>query len=249
MLIVIEKVPTTVELVNTLNHHISEYHALNEQHETAVRTANESYKTNAASGIYTDEHLKKTLYNALDRASTEFTAQATSLNARMREYVDTIKQKIFNALHTVTKPADYETQISNAFAFIQSEGADITDETAAEILKKFLADPDTMRRFRSIIERQKGEAITDAYGNTTFPQTFGQLQKYEKFAAAFDELTETIDKLFTRPKTETDAEYLRSGVKLSVPMDSYMQLVGEKNAATEAATIETMLSELFEVSA
>lgn len=248
MLMTIDKATTNIELVDTLNQYISEYHQISEQHENAVRVVNEKYKTLVNGGMCTERYLQDFLSNELNKTDSSFKARAEELNARASHYIGNVKQKVFAALHKVEKSTNYQLQISNAVMFLRDEGANITDETASQILQGFTKDIETMQRFRNLVEHQKGESITDAYGNTTFPLTFGHLQKYEKFAAAFDELTATVDKLFIRPTTETDIEFY-NGTKLSVPMPCYMQLVSEKNAVEEAETVETMLSELFEVSA
>ena len=248
MLMTIDKATTNIELVDTLNQYISEYHQISEQHEAAVRAVNVQFKASRASGLYTERYLHDFLNNGLEKANSSYKVRAEELNAKVRNYVDNVKQKAFAALHKVEKSTNYLLQISNAVMFLRDEGANITDETASQILQSFTKDIETMQRFRNLIEHQKGEKLTDSYGNTTFPLTFGHLQRYEKFAAAFTELTETVDKLFIRPTTETDIEFY-NGTKLSVPMPCYMQLVSEKNAVEEAETVETMLSELFEVSA
>ncbi len=248
MLMYIDKATTNIELVDTLNQYISEYHQISEQHEAAVRAVNVQFKASRASGLYTERYLHDFLNNGLEKANSSYKVRAEELNAKVRNYVDNVKQKAFTALHKVEKSTDYQLRISNAVMFLRDEGTNITDETAAQILHGFTKDIETMQRFWNLVEHQKGESITDAYGNTTFPLTFGHLQKYEKFAAAFTELTDTAVKLFIRPTTETDIEFY-NGTKLSVPMPCYMQLVSEKNAVEEAETIEEMMQDLFAESA
>ena len=99
----------------------------------------------------------------------------------------------------------------------------------------------------SVLEKQiapSDRQIADQYGNTTFPQTFGQLFKYEKFRDALAELQEMADTLFIRKLSQTETEYLH-GATLSVPTDGYMQLVTERNIIEQAETVENMISELF----
>lgn len=123
----------------------------------------------------------------------------------------------------------------------------ISDETAAQILRDFTGDMEIMQRFRSVLEKQiapSGRQIADQRGNTTFPQTFGQLFKYEKFRDALAELQEMADTLFIRKLSQTETEYLH-GATLSVPTDGYMQLVTERNIIEQAETVENMISELF----
>lgn len=227
---------------------IEEYHQLNEQLDAAVRAANQQYKENAASDMYTAEYLENRLKDSVDKAHADFAAQAAALNANAKKHIAALKRKILPALSDTAKAADYAVKVNNALQFIQLEGVEISDETASEILREFIGDIETMKRFRSVIEHQRGEKLTDAYGRTTFPLTFGWLTKCEQLTAAFSELEETAAHLFTRKKAETETEFLRNGLKLSVPMDSYMQHMDEKNTSEQAETVEAMLTELFPTS-
>lgn len=196
---------------------------------------------------YTPEHLREVYEEnkaALLAAAAE---KAKVLNASARGAVEHLSGKAVPALSTSEKPADYAVRISNALQFIQLEGAAISDETAAQILRDFTGDMEIMQRFRSVLEKQiapSDRQIADQYGNTTFPQTFGQLFKYEKFRDALAELQEMADTLFIRKLSQTETEYLH-GATLSVPTDGYMQLVTERNIIEQAETVENMISELF----
>lgn len=115
----------------------------------------------------------------------------------------------------------YQYEIAYAIGISEA----ISDETAAQILRDFTGDMEIMQRFRSVLEKQiapSGRQIADQRGNTTFPQTFGQLFKYEKFRDALAELQEMADTLFIRKLSQTETEYLH-GATLSVPTDGYMQ--------------------------
>ena len=166
---------------------IGEYHASQQSLADGVRALNQKYKEDVQANTYTPEHLREVYEEnkaALLAAAAE---KAKVLNASARGAVEHLSGKAVPALSTSEKPADYAVRISNALQFIQLEGAAISDETAAQILRDFTGDMEIMQRFRSVLEKQiapSDRQIADQYGNTTFPQTFGQLFKYEKFRDA-----------------------------------------------------------------
>ena len=245
MNVIISQTPTTVVLKSYLEQLTKNFHELNTQLETAYRTANRRYKEGSASNVYSEEHLQELLRSETEQASSSFKAQADTLNGKANRYVSELKKQIISALSEFNKPADYAVRIGNALQFIKAEGTEIDDATASQILHDFERDTKTMQRFRSVIEHQKGEKLSDAYGRTTFPLTFGWLEKCEQLLEAFAELEATTAHLFVGRKAETETEYTPSGVKLAVPMDGYSQLIGERNAAEQAETLETMIGELF----
>ena len=245
MNVIINKTPTAVLFRAYLEQLAKEYHELNEELETAYRTANKQYKDDSLRGVYTDKHLRRNLDLALGTATDKFYKASEQLNAKAKSYISELKKKIIPALSEMEKPSDYAVRVNNALQFVQVEGAEIDDATAFQILHDFERDVETMRRFRSVIEHQKEEKLSDAYGRTTFPLTFGRLEKCEKLIEAFEELETTIERLFIRKKAETETEYTSTGVKLSVPMDRYSQLIGEEIAVKQAETLEKMVAELL----
>lgn len=223
---------------------IAAYHELNAQLEGNVRSANQKYRDQSLEQVYTDEYLQNNLNQTIAQAMTDFMSQAAELNTQAMQRIAATRKKLVDALALKNKPTDYAIRIGNALAFLQIEGPEITDATAAQILKDFLGDVEIMQRFRSVIERQKGEKLSDAYGKTTFPLTFGQLEKCEMLMDAMAELENMAEHLFIRKKAETDVEHFKNGVKLYVPMDGYSQQVGELSILEQAGTVETMAAEL-----
>ena len=245
MNVIINKTPTAVLFKAYLEQLISEYHEANKELEASYRTANKQYKDGIANGAYTDEHLRRSLDLALGVATDQFFKSSERLNVKAKSYISELKKKIIPALSETEKPSDYAVRVNNALQFVQVEGTEIDDATAFQILHDFERDIETMQRFRSVIEHQKGEKLSDAYGRTMFPLTFGRLEKCEHLIRAFEELEGTAEKLFVCGKTETETEYLKNGKKLSVPMDGYMQLMSEKNIIEQAEKTEAMIAELF----
>ena len=236
---VMNKETVEINIKEQLAQLISKYNTSQQSLADNVRALNQKYKEDVQEKTYTPEHLREVYEEnkaALLAAAAE---KATALNASARGVVEHLSGKAV--------PADYAVRISNALQFIQLEGAAISDETAAQILRDFTGDMEIMQRFRSVLEKQiapSDRQIADQYGNTTFPQTFGQLFKYEKFRDALAELQEMADTLFIRKLSQTETEYLH-GATLSVPTDGYMQLVTERNIIEQAETVENMISELF----
>lgn len=223
---------------------IAAYHELNAQLEGNIRSANQKYREQSQEQVFTDEYLQNNLNHTIAQAMTEFLSQAAVLNTQAKQHIAAAKEKQSASLVMVDKLPDYAIRVSNALAFLQIEGPEITDATAAQILKDFLGDVEIMQRFRSVIERQKGEKLSDAYGKTTFPLTFGQLEKCEMLLDAMAELENMAEHLFIRKKTETEVEHFKNGVKLYVPMDGYSQQVGELSILEQAGTVEAMAAEL-----
>ena len=60
MNVIINKTPTAVLFKAYLEQLTKEYHELNKELEMTYRTANKQYKDGIASGVYTDEHLRRT---------------------------------------------------------------------------------------------------------------------------------------------------------------------------------------------
>lgn len=222
---------------------IETYHNLNKQLESSIRSANQNYREQSREQVYTEEHLQNKLNKAVSQAMQDFMTQAAALNAQARQQITITKEKLVKALTLKEKPMDYAVRISNALAFLRIEGQEITDETASQILRDFLGDAEIMQRFRSVIERQKGDKLTDAYGRTTFPLTFGQLERYEMLLEAVAELERTAAQLFVHKKAETEVDH-RNGVKLFIPVDGYSQQVGELNILQQAETVQTMAEEV-----
>ena len=247
MKVIMNKKTVEVSIKEQLAQLISKYNASQQGLADNVRALNQKYKEDVQANTYTPEHLR-TVYEenkaALRSAAAE---KAKALNASARGAVEQLSNETLLALNASEKPADYAVRISNALQFIQLEGADISDETAAQILRDFIGDMEIMHRFRSVLVKQIAPSerqIADQYGSTTFPLTFGQLFKCEKLLDALAELQEMADMLFIRKLSQTETEYLH-GATLSVPTDGYMQLVTERNIIEQADTVERMLSELF----
>lgn len=247
--VIFGKMPTQVNIKGQLELLITEYQTGQQELADGCRIAKSQLLANAQSELYTAEGLREQYNRQRDSLLTVAKNKAVALNAKAVKAVASVKADALKALYEVDRGRDYAASVNNALQFIQIEGEGITDETAAQILREFIGDIETMQRFRSVIEKQvaaRGDQLTDAYGHTTFPQTFGKLYHAETFAQALAELEEMASSIFIRELTQTETEFLH-GVSVSVPTDSYMQLITERNIIEQAETVETMLAELFTV--
>ena len=224
---------------------ISEYRSQAAQLEAIVRTANQKYKERLREqDLYTPKFMETERSRAVDQAAAAHQNKAAELNTRAKTHISSAKERLLSAVTAVEKSSDYAVRVNNALQFLQIEGAAITDETAAQILSDFLGDVETMQRFRSVISHQKGEQLTDAYGKTTFPLTFGRLEKIEMFIGAFADLETSAEQLFIRKMSRTEEEYMSTGLTLYVPMDSLSQLMAERVIIEQANTVDVMADEL-----
>ena len=119
---------------------IAAYHELNAQLEGNIRSANQKFRDQSQEQVYTDEYLQNNLNQTIAQAMTDFLSQAAALNSQAKQHIAAAKEKQAAALAMVDKSPDYAIRVSNALAFLQLEGSEITDATAAQILKDFLGD-------------------------------------------------------------------------------------------------------------
>ena len=224
---------------------ISEYRSQAAQLEESVRAANQKYKKRLREqDLYTPKFMETERSRAVDQAAAAHKNKAAELNTRAKTHISSAKERLLSAITAVDKSGDYAVRVNNALQFVRIEGAAITDETAAQILSDFLGDVETMQRFRSVISHQKGEQLTDAYGKTTFPLTFGRLEKIEMFMGAFADLEATAEQLFIRKMSRTEEEHMPTGLTLYVPMDGLSQLMAERVIIDQANTVDVMADEL-----
>ena len=164
---VMNKETVEVNIKEQLAQLISKYNASQQSLADSARALNQKYKEDVQANTYTPEHLREVYEEnkaALLAAAAE---KAKVLNASARGVVEHLSGKAVPALSASEKPADYAVRISNALQFIQLEGAAISDETAAQILRDFTGDMEIMQRFRSVLEKQiapSDRQIADQYG-------------------------------------------------------------------------------------
>lgn len=225
---------------------INEYHKANDQLTESIIKANTKCKNALSEKIYTPQHSADILEKEYEAAESIFKSQAESLNERLNAALTLLRKNVVPALSKAEKTPDYSIKVNNALQFLQIEGANITDEAAAHILGDFLKDVEAMQQFRRVIGHQlEGKAsITNSYGKTTFPLTFGYLERCEQVIAALEDMEETAKKMFLRNKTASKVDHI-GGVRLWEPMDSYTQLVSEYNIVEQAGTFEEMCTEHF----
>lgn len=225
---------------------ISKFHAIQQDYEAATRDVNEAFKKHAFENKdFTHEALIKAHEETIKSNNAEYKARCAQINGNLYKYISDIKSKLTGELSVSNNSADYSMRFNNALVFLQAEGSEITDEIASDIFSEFKNDMPLMRRVRRMIELQKGEKISDGYGNTTFSKTLGALDRYEKYCAEFDGIGEIASKIFMTECVDGELDEFK-GHMLSVPMLSYPELIYESQLAEGADVLQKMTSELFE---
>lgn len=164
-----------------------------------------------------------------------------------------ITQHIKNARHETLPdavrnretPADYQAQISNALAFLQAAGGQLTDDEAFDILKPFFNDWEQMHAFERVImhnfERTSPEL--GAFGlRSRFPKALGGiLDIADTHTRLFDEAEKLAKSLFTSRGTYLHAVYV-SGyeIKGEYIADGYEQLAAQDRIIEVAQNIDRL---------
>ncbi|KXG42658.1 hypothetical protein [Tepidibacillus decaturensis] len=197
--------------------------------------------------IYQADHIHKQIKDGLESVVSNVTKVNTTLNQKLNALVQGTKEKVMPLYVTeFEKPADYETQISNALRYLDIEGEDITDDSAYPILKKFIDDHDQMKLFKNIIKKRvkaNGGQMEDANGKSTFPKTFGKLNEIEMILDIFNEMESIAEKLFMHDK-ENGETFIINGYKYSLPIESYEEIASEEGIVALAKKLEDELKKI-----
>ena len=155
------------------------YNANKQTQEAAIRTMLEPYKMKGHR--YTADGLRQEIREHMETIISDWKKYDTVLNQQVKAVIAEAKKSLLKAIVITAKnrPADYATSISNAIQFVKIALEDVDtmtvatmDEELHSILKDFVDDYDTMKRFKKMVEQKYPEFI-DANGNCIFPKTFG----------------------------------------------------------------------------
>lgn len=228
-----------MSIKNTIKDILNEYHNMNTKLEDSFRKANVRYK--AQQDIYSAEQNTLLLKNDYEAAIGIFSTEADMLNKKINGTLADLKKTVYTDLNKSEKTAGYSIRINNALQFLQAEGINLTDETAAHILSEFITDIETMCQFRRVIQHQLGDDVhlDNTQGKTKYPLTLGYLQACEEIFSAVDEMQETAQHMFMFEKRPTESENI-NGLTLIVPMDTYAQLMSEHNIIEQADYFELL---------
>lgn len=226
------------ELVKKIQAIIDAYHDNSEQLAKEIKRIVEVW--GAKVNDYKIERINENIRNEVAAARSSSEKLNKVYNQKLKVILDEAKKKVLPELSTkTTKPSDYATQVNNALQFLMIESEAINDESAYMILKEFVDDLDQMKLFKNVIGKKVD--LIDPNGNSTFPLTFGKLNKVEMILNSFNEVDAIANMLFVYPR-EDGQTYIVNGQSYSVPIDSYEQMAGEDSIISFAEIIEEYAS-------
>jgi len=112
-------------------------------------------------------------------------ANDNDFNNQLVKVITDEKENITNS--TVSKPSDYQGQITNALEFIKLSGDKITDELAFDMVKPFQGDYPTMKLFEMVL-RNQAAGMCNA--------TLTRLRKFEYLKSRLAELENAANDFF-----------------------------------------------------
>ena len=229
---------------------VGEYRTISTEYENTIRAVNQVYKEKLLEGVYTHEYLNQLHDTALSEAQENFNSKRKPLNEKLNQEISELKKQLLWSLNRPSFATDYAVRVNNAIKFIELEGKGITDKALHSIISEFSNDMTLMKRFRRMIEIQTGGDInlTDVYGQTTYPLSFGNLARYEKFEEELEMLEDMAQNLFVSKMTEQEVDNAPDGKRISVPMDCLGELMTEQNIKDTAVSCQEMAAELFPTS-
>lgn len=221
------------ELVKKIQAIIDAYHANSEQLAKEIKRIVEEW--GAEVNIFAMDYIKEQIRNEVTAARSNAEKLNKVYNQKLKVILDEAKKTVFPELKKTSRPTDYATQVNNALQFLVIEAEQINDDTAYMILKDFIDDLDQMKLFKNVIGKRVD--LIDPNGNSTFPKTFGKLNKVEMVMNTFDEMESIANMLFVYPREDGET-YIVNGQAYSVPVDSYEQMADEESIIGFAEIVE-----------
>jgi F0F1-type ATP synthase membrane subunit b/b' len=221
------------ELVKRIQAIIDAYHENSEQLAKEIKRIVEEW--GAEVNTYSMQYINEQIRNEVAAARSNADKINKVYNQKLKVILDEAKGKVLPELKKTSRPSDYATQVNNALQFLVIEAEQINDDTAYMILKDFIDDLDQMKLFKNVIGKRVD--LIDPNGNTTFPKTFGKLNKVEMVMNTFDEMESIANMLFIYPREDGET-YIMNGQSYSVPVDSYEQMADEESIIGFAEIIE-----------
>lgn len=250
MNLLIDNTKLDVDFSNLVNELINEYREISTEYENTVRFINQQYKERLSENRYLPEYLNQLHDSALSEALEDFSEKRKPLNKKLNQGISELKKQLLHSLNKPVKETDYAVRVSNAIKFIELEGKGITDKALHSIVGEFSNDMELMKRFRRMVEIQTGDDIqlTDVYGNTKYPLSFGDLARYEMFETELETLESMAQNLFISQMSEQEVDNAPDGKRLSVPMDCLGEQMTEHTIKETALNCEEMAAEMFPTS-
>ncbi len=223
-----------IELIKKIQAIINFYHDNSEQLAKEIKKIVEEWGEEV--NTYSMDYIKEQIRNEVAAARSSSEKLNKVYNQKLKVILDEVKKQVIpEYFNKASRSSDYATQVNNALQFLVIEGEQITDDTAYMILKDFINDIDQMKLFKNVIGKRV--ELEDHNGNTTFPKTFGKLNKIEMVLNTFNEMESMANMLFIYPR-EDGQSYIMNGQAYSIPSDSYEQMADESNIISFAKIIE-----------
>lgn len=226
----------TIALAKKIQEYINSYKSIVND---IIEDMNENlapFKNSEVCKRYTDEGLKQTIVEIIKDSHDNIEKFGVVFNQKLTATITAAKKDTLALVmsNDSKKGADYQMKISNALQFLAAEGADITDESAFDILGDFVGDVKQMRLFRNVITNS-GVQIINANGENKFPLTFGILNTAESINNTFTELEALAKMEFVNSAHSTVETF--GGNRFEVPTPYPISDKFEFNSADEQSMV------------
>lgn len=131
-------------------------------------------------------HSESFIQGKIAEIKEEMQKQDKDFNGQLKAVVADTKEVIRNP--KITKPSDYQLQVSNALGFINLLGDKLTDEKAFDLVKPFIGDYETMNNFHDV--------FSSRYGEKGFNVTMASLGKAKMIEKDLEQLDSNFSNFF-----------------------------------------------------
>lgn len=233
-----------LELKEKITTILEGYKANKQAQETAIKTMLEPYKIKGHR--YTVDGLKQEIGEQMEEIISDWKKYDIVLNQQVKTVIAEAKRSLIKAIGMTekNKPTDYATSISNAIQFVKIslEDADTVtveemDEELHTILKDFVDDYDTMKRFRKMVEK-KYPGFINSNGECIFPKTFGKISKISNIMDTLEEMESAAEMMFMYKRTDSQEVIRIQGLAFAIPMDGYSEMENEATVENCAVILD-----------
>ncbi len=218
----------------------------------AIKAVLEPFKVPSYVSRFTQEGLVTEIKESMDAILSDWKKYDKALNDQVAAVVDSAKKELMPALHMnqVDKSTDYAVRIANAREFmkleLESDCSDVTKLDAAlfPILKEFIDDYDTMKRFAKMVEIKAHIPSVNASGEPSLPNTFGKMMKVDSIMNAINEVEEAAAMLFIHARPNIDEVVRIHGAIYGVPVDGYDEFADEENIKVNATILDALADKI-----
>jgi len=226
----------TIELKKKIEELIQAHRTNNETLNATMKDTVEQFFSEGAINTYKKEFVAEQVQKEFADARKSAEQVDALLNRKLKAVIEAAKKAMIpEYFKKADRSPDFGSRVSNALQFLMIEDDELTDESAYLILKDFLDDYDQMLLFKRVIGKKN--ALVDSSGNTTFPRTFGQLNKMEAVLNLFNEVETMANNLFMHPRSEGQT-YIFNNQMFATLVDGYQEGYDERYILDFAETLE-----------